>query len=66
MKEYTISISYNVDIIADDEQSAINSAVNKISGHKLISKLLVQVVDKRELTKQIAMEDIDNVQENDK
>ena len=61
MKEYTISISYNVDIIADDEQSAINSAVNKISGHKLISKLLVQVVDKRELTRQITTEDTNDV-----
>lgn len=66
MKEYTISISYNIDVIADNEQSAINIAVNKIREHKLISKLLVQVIDKRELTKQIAMEDIDNVQENDK
>ena len=61
MKEYTISISYNVDIIAGDEQSAINLAVNKISGHKLISKLLVQVVDKRELTKQITQENDNDV-----
>ena len=61
MKEYTISISYNVEIIANDEQLAINSAVNKISGHKLISKLLVQVVDKRELTKQITTEDTNDV-----
>ena len=61
MKEYTISISYQIDIIAGDEQSAINLAVNKISGHKLISKLLVQVVDKRELTKQITTEDTNDV-----
>ena len=61
MTEYTISISYDVDIIAGNEQSAINLAVNKIRGHKLISKLLVQVVSKREVTKQITQENDNDV-----
>ena len=60
MKEYTVSISYQIDIIAGDEQSAINNAVNKIREHKLISKLLVHVVDKRELAKSITEETTDD------
>jgi len=43
MKKYIISISYEVEAYAETSQLALNNAVSKIAGHKLVNKLQARV-----------------------
>lgn len=44
MKKYLVQISYKTLVYAEDSKLAINQAVGRINGHRLITNLQAEIV----------------------
>ena len=57
MKKYIVAISYKVEVFAETSTLAVNQAVGRISGHRLITGLIAEVIPNN-TTKEKTDEDV--------
>ena len=48
MKKYLVAIQYKTEVFAEDSKLAVNQAVGRITGHRLITGLIAEVVPNKE------------------
>ena len=44
MKKYLVRIEYKTEVYAEDSKLAVNQAVGRITGHRLITGLIAEVI----------------------
>ena len=48
MKKYLVRIEYKTEVYAEDSKLAVNQAVGRITGHRLITGLMAEVIPQKE------------------